>query len=198
MTDEAIQLTVGASISSLDIYLTSNSVPVAASVVYFYVRDAANVISMSGQATTDTTGHYLASGTIPAGYTYGTWNIDWNVFPVGGGIPLREVRVHADVDQPALVAPHLHDALLDVQALLVDDYYTTNQTAQQRFVIRQDLEDAPLAGQEGAAGPPLEDDALRCGDQHINRCHNMSCPASWVPLPTFPNSSETVSLLKRL
>ncbi len=84
MSDEFKILTVGSDLSELDIFLTVNDLPINASGVDFRIYDASNVLAASGTATNPSTGRYLASGTVPAGFNLGRWAINWLVTPVGG------------------------------------------------------------------------------------------------------------------
>lgn len=84
MTEQPIQLTPGSDLSILDIFLSAGGSPLNADTVVFYLLDANNVVAASGTPTNPATGEYNGAGTVPAGFTFGTWRINWNIYPVGG------------------------------------------------------------------------------------------------------------------
>jgi len=86
MPGETKTLTVGASASSLDIYLSANGVAVSGQYVGFELFDAAGVSAASGLASNPSLGTYTASGVIPAGYQLGNWRVDWDIITAGGNL----------------------------------------------------------------------------------------------------------------
>lgn len=122
MSDEKKQLTVGSQLSELDIFLSVNGVAINAASVGFAVFDAANVLAASGIALNPEVGHYTASGTVPNGFTLGTWEIEWGVSPAGGGFiqvgehfSVQALNIAFGFSPPAEVVTSVFDAVrLDV------------------------------------------------------------------------------------
>jgi hypothetical protein len=83
MAGETKTFTVGADISSLDIFLSAGGTATNATNVGFELFDAAGAAAVSGIAVNPATGTYQASGTIPAGFQLGTWRVDWNIITTG-------------------------------------------------------------------------------------------------------------------
>jgi hypothetical protein len=83
MPGETQNFTVGANISSLDIYLSAGGIATDANYVGFELFDASNASAVSGVAVHPATGQYQASGTIPTGFQFGTWRIDWDIITAG-------------------------------------------------------------------------------------------------------------------
>jgi len=86
MPGETKNLTVGASATSLDIFLSANGIAVSGQFVGFELFDAADVSAVSGIALNPSLGTYTASGVIPAGFQLGTWRIDWDIITAGGSL----------------------------------------------------------------------------------------------------------------
>lgn len=84
MSNESKTLTVGASATSLDIFLSANGIAVSGQYVGFELFDASNTSAVSGIALNPQLGKYTASGVIPAGFQLGTWRVDWDVITAGG------------------------------------------------------------------------------------------------------------------
>lgn len=83
MAGETKTFTVGADISSLDIFLSAGGTATDATNVGFELFDAAGVAAVSGIAVHPAIGKYHASGTIPTGFQVGTWRVDWNIITAG-------------------------------------------------------------------------------------------------------------------
>jgi len=83
MAGETKTFTVGADISSLDIFLSAGGTATDANFVGFELFDAAGVSAASGVAVNPATGQYQASGTIPAAFQLGTWRVDWDIITTG-------------------------------------------------------------------------------------------------------------------
>lgn len=86
MAGEIKTLTVGQEASALDIFLTANSNAVSGKYVGFQLYDAANTQAVSGVALNPEFGHYVGSGTIPAGFQLGNWNIHWTIITQGDSL----------------------------------------------------------------------------------------------------------------
>lgn len=86
MPGETKNLTIGASATSLDIFLSANGIAVSGQYVGFELFDAAGVSAVSGVASNPALGTYTASGVIPAGFQLGTWRVDWDVITAGGSL----------------------------------------------------------------------------------------------------------------
>lgn len=95
MADERKHLTIGSQLSELDIFLNVEGVPINATTVNFAVYDAASVQVTSGTAVNTAVGTYTASGSIPSGFTLGTWEIQWLIWPVGS--PIMTAAEHFEV-----------------------------------------------------------------------------------------------------
>lgn len=83
MPGETKTFTVGADISSLDIFLSAGGTATNAINVGFELFDAAGAAAVSGIAVNPAIGQYHASGTIPIAFQLGTWRIDWNIITAG-------------------------------------------------------------------------------------------------------------------
>jgi hypothetical protein len=83
MAGETKTFTVGADISSLDIFLSAGGTATNANSVGYELFDSAGTSAASGIAVNPATGQYQASGVIPASFQVGTWRIDWNIITTG-------------------------------------------------------------------------------------------------------------------
>jgi hypothetical protein len=79
MAGETKTLTVGQDASALDIFMSANGAAVSGKYVGFELFDASNSSAVSGVALNPSLGKYVGSGLIPAGFSLGTWRVDWTI-----------------------------------------------------------------------------------------------------------------------
>ena len=80
MATQTQTLTLGSSLTSLDIFLNFQGNAVQASGVTYDVFDSVDRPVVSGVALNPSLGKYTCSGTVPTGFSLGDWNIQWDVF----------------------------------------------------------------------------------------------------------------------
>lgn len=85
-------LTVGSDLSALDIFLNFEGSPIQASGVNWLIEDSTNTPAASGIALNPEPGKYTASGVVPTGYSYGEWEIFWDITLLDG-TPLEASEV---------------------------------------------------------------------------------------------------------
>ncbi len=93
MASQTKVLTVGSSLSILDIFLEANGAAINATTVTFTVTDAADAEAVSStSALNPSTGKYTGTGTVPTGFQVGTWVINWTILTTGGSTVLASEK----------------------------------------------------------------------------------------------------------